>query len=48
VDRPREFRGVLIESDLTLKRRVARPGELQVEEVGETAMVLAVRLPAHR
>jgi hypothetical protein len=44
---PREFQGVLIESERSLKRRVARPGDLDVEEVRETAMVLAERLPAH-
>jgi hypothetical protein len=40
--------GVLIESDRSLKRRVARPGELDLEEVREAAMVLAQGLPAHR
>jgi hypothetical protein len=45
---PREFRGVPIESERSLKRGVARPGELDLEEVRETAMVLAQALPAHR
>jgi hypothetical protein len=44
---PREFSGVLIESERSLKRRVARPGDLGVDEVRDTAMVLAERLPAH-
>ena len=45
---PREFRGVLIDDERSLKRRVARPGELDLEEVRETARVLAQALPAHR
>ena len=44
---PRDFKGVLIESERSLKRRVARPGDLDLEEVRETAMVLAQALPAH-
>jgi hypothetical protein len=44
---PREFGGVLIESERSLKRRLARPGELDLEEVRETAMVLAQALTAH-
>ena len=32
---PREFSGVLIESERSLKRRVARPGNLDVEEVAK-------------
>jgi hypothetical protein len=44
---PREFGGVLIESERSLKRRVARAGDLDLEEVRETAMVLAQALPAH-
>jgi hypothetical protein len=34
-------------AERSLKRRVARPGELDLEEVRETAMVLAQALPAH-
>jgi hypothetical protein len=45
---PRPFRGVLIESERSLRRRVTRRGVLDVEEVRETAMVLAQALPAHR
>ena len=45
---PREFMGVLIDGERSLKRRVARPGELDREEIRETAMVLAQGLPAHR
>jgi hypothetical protein len=45
---PRDFKGVLIESERSLKRRVARPGKLNLEEVRETAMVLAQALPTHR
>ena len=48
LSRPREFRGVLIDDDRSLKRRVARRGELDLEEVRDTAMVLAQALPAHR
>ena len=44
---PREFRGVLIDDERSLKRRVGRPGELDLEEVRNTAMVLAQALPAH-
>jgi hypothetical protein len=44
---PREFNGVLIESERSLKRRVAKPGRLDREDVRETAMVLSERLPAH-
>jgi hypothetical protein len=45
---PRPFKGVLIESERSLRRRVARRGELDLEEVRDTAMVLAQALPAHR
>ncbi len=45
---PREFSGVLIESERSLKRRVARPGDLDVDDVRETATVLSEHLPAHR
>jgi hypothetical protein len=44
---PREFGGVLIESDRSLKRHVARTGELDLEAVRDTATVLAHALPAH-
>ena len=44
---PREFQGVLIESERSLRRRVTQPGKLDFEEVRETAMVLAHALPAH-
>jgi hypothetical protein len=44
---PREFEGVLIDSERSLKRRVARRGELDLEEVRETATVLSEALPAH-
>jgi hypothetical protein len=44
---PRDFKGVLIDDERSLKRRVARPGDLDLEEVRETAMVLAQALPAH-
>ena len=44
---PRPFKGVLIESQRSLKRRVARRGELDAEEVRDAAMVLAEALPAH-
>ena len=43
---PREFRGVLIESDRSLRRRASEAGELDAEEVRQVAMVLAHRLPA--
>jgi hypothetical protein len=45
---PREFQGVLIDSERSLRRRVARRGGLDAEEIRETAMVLAERLPGHR
>jgi hypothetical protein len=44
---PREFMGVLIDDERSLKRRVARAGELELDEIRETAMVLAQGLPAH-
>jgi hypothetical protein len=44
---PREFRGVLIDDERSLKRRVARTGELDLEAVRDTATVLAHALPAH-
>ena len=43
---PREFQGVLIESDRSLRRRVTEAGELDSEGVRQTAMALAHRLPA--
>jgi len=43
---PREFQGVLIESDRSLRHRITQPGELDVEAVRQLAMVLAHRLPA--
>ena len=43
---PKEFEGVLIESDRSLRRRSTEAGELDVEGVREVAMVLAHRLPA--
>jgi hypothetical protein len=46
--RPRKFRGVLIESERSPRRHVARRGGLDVAEVRETAMVLAAHLPAYR
>jgi hypothetical protein len=36
-----------IDDGRSLKRRVARPGELELEEVRDAAMVLAQALPAH-
>ena len=44
---PRWFKGVLIESERSLKRRVKQRGELDLEEVRDTATVLSERLPAH-
>jgi hypothetical protein len=44
---PREFRSVLIESERSLRRRVTQPGELDLEDVRDTATVLAHALPAH-
>ena len=43
---PRDFQGVLIESDRSLRRRATEGGELDAEGVREVAMVLAHRLPA--
>jgi len=43
--RPREFQGVLIESDRSLCVRATEAGELDSEGVRQTAMVLAHRLP---
>jgi Nuclease-related domain len=43
---PREFQGVLIESDRSLRRRATEAGALDSEEVRQMAMVLAHRLPA--
>lgn len=43
---PREFQGVLIESDRSLRRRATEAGELDSEGVRQMAMVLAHRLPA--
>jgi hypothetical protein len=43
---PREFQGVLIESDRSLRRRVTEAGELDSEGVREMALVLAHRFPA--
>jgi len=43
---PREFQGVLIESDRSLLRRATEAGELDSEEVRQMAMILARRLPA--
>jgi Nuclease-related domain len=43
---PREFRGVLIESDRSLRHRITEAGELDAEEVRQLAMVLAHRFPA--
>jgi Nuclease-related domain len=43
---PREFQGVLIESDRSLRRRATEAGELDSEGVRQLAMVLAHRLPA--
>jgi hypothetical protein len=44
---PRGFRSVLIESERSLRRRVTQPGELDLEDVRDTATVLAHALPAH-
>jgi hypothetical protein len=43
---PKEFKGVLIESDRSLRRRIAEAGELDAEGVRQVAMVLAHRFPA--
>jgi Nuclease-related domain len=43
---PREFKGVLIESDRSLRRRITKAGEVDAEGVREVAMVLAHRFPA--
>jgi hypothetical protein len=43
---PREFQGVLIESNRSLRRRATEAGALDSEGVRQTAMVLAHRLPA--
>jgi hypothetical protein len=43
---PREFQGVLIESDRSLRRRATKAGELDSEGVHQMALVLAHRLPA--
>lgn len=43
---PREFQGVLIESDRSLRRRATVAGELDPEGVRQMAMVLAHQLPA--
>jgi hypothetical protein len=43
---PREFKGVLIESERSLRRRITEAGELDAEAVRELAMVLAHRFPA--
>ena len=44
---PRAFRSVLIESERSLRRRVTQRGNLDLEEVHETATILAHALPAH-
>jgi hypothetical protein len=43
---PKEFQGVLIESDRSLRSRATEAGELDAEGVHQVAMVLAYRLPA--
>lgn len=44
---PREFRGVLMETDRSFRHRVTRAGELDPEGVSEVAMLLADRFPAY-
>ncbi len=42
---PREFQGVLIESDRSLRRRATEAGQLDFDGVRHMAMILAHRLP---
>jgi hypothetical protein len=41
---PREFQGVLIETDRSLRRRITEAGELDAEGVRQAAMVLVERI----